>query len=116
MNRVEDLADASGIGRTTLVAIETGRKVATASMYSMLELALDLPIGTMERVVAGEAKEFPEAEPRQSRRQREEQLYAELDAVVARLQEIRSELHEIKIAEEAEQQGGEDEGRAHGTG
>lgn len=59
MRRVDDLADAAGIGRTTLVAIETGRKRVTDQMYAALELVFDLPIGTMEAVLAGTLDEFP---------------------------------------------------------
>jgi transcriptional regulator with XRE-family HTH domain len=57
--RVDDLAEAAGIGRTTAVAVESGRKTVTDSMYNALELALGLPLGTMNRVLRGEIKEFP---------------------------------------------------------
>jgi len=63
LRRVDDLADAAGIGRTTLVAIETGRKVVTPAMYNALELTLSLPIGTMDSVLRGDIDAFPTTTP-----------------------------------------------------
>jgi hypothetical protein len=55
------LAELTGnaVGSRTIEAVEAGERVISTSNYNVLEIALKLPIGTMESVLRGDVTEFP---------------------------------------------------------
>lgn len=61
ISSAKKLAELAGnaVGSRTIEAVEAGERVISTSNYNVLEIALKLPIGTMEAVLRGEVTEFP---------------------------------------------------------
>jgi transcriptional regulator with XRE-family HTH domain len=60
----KQLAEATGfqVSEATVQIIESGRRTVSSQTYSILEDFFQIPIGSMERLLAGEIKALPPSE------------------------------------------------------
>lgn len=59
----KQLAEATGLSEATIQIVESGRRTAGSQVYTSLEEFFGIPIGTMEKVLAGQIRTFPDGEP-----------------------------------------------------
>lgn len=103
------LASAAEISRNTVVAVEGGTTASVDSETS-IEVALGLPIGSIDRVRHGMTAPLPDGTPFQpiiqpdtkpepvrepTLRERKQQLVARLGELIAEIQEIEREIEQL---------------------